>query len=341
MVKPKGDESHIAPIDGRDEAQAESDLFDLLGGDEEFADQQEDDESQSEDQDSDASDDDDGVGDEVGDEEAGEGEEDADDAEPGEGDQKFSVKVQGEDIEVTLDELRQGYSRTSDYTRKTQQLADERKTFADDRQAVQRARIEYGQQLQALAEVLQAAIPSEPDWNKLRADSPEEYSRVHAEWTQFQANLKAVQDKRQQVAVESQEDLQKQQTETIRVEQDRLGAAIPEWTDQDVQKADKQKLLEYAESFGYTKEELAVVIDHRAVVMLRKAMLYDEMSTKGKAAVAAKKKVAKILKPGQPKPKVKTSRKRAISAHKRLAKTGRVRDAAAVLLELEGAVDVD
>lgn len=40
------------------------------------------------------------------------------------------VKVDGEEIEVTLDELKAGYSRQSDYTRKTQALAAEREQMA-------------------------------------------------------------------------------------------------------------------------------------------------------------------------------------------------------------------
>ena len=39
----------------------------------------------------------------------------------------YAVKVDGEEQEVSLDELRDGYQRQSDYTRKTQELASERK----------------------------------------------------------------------------------------------------------------------------------------------------------------------------------------------------------------------
>jgi hypothetical protein len=41
-------------------------------------------------------------------------------------DEKFKVKVDGEELEVSLDELLAGYQRQSDYTRKTQALAKER-----------------------------------------------------------------------------------------------------------------------------------------------------------------------------------------------------------------------
>ena len=43
--------------------------------------------------------------------------------------QLYTIKVDGEDVEVTLDELQNGYSRQRDYTRKTQELAEQRKSF--------------------------------------------------------------------------------------------------------------------------------------------------------------------------------------------------------------------
>lgn len=42
----------------------------------------------------------------------------------------FTVKVDGEDVQVTRDELLNGYSRQQDYTRKTQQLAAEREQYS-------------------------------------------------------------------------------------------------------------------------------------------------------------------------------------------------------------------
>lgn len=44
--------------------------------------------------------------------------------------QTYTVRVDGQDVEVTLDELRNGYSRQADYTRKTQELASEREQIA-------------------------------------------------------------------------------------------------------------------------------------------------------------------------------------------------------------------
>lgn len=61
------------------------------------------------------------------DDDTDESDEDSDDDDPDA--DKFSVKVDGEVIEVTIDELKSGYQRQADYTRKAQQLAAEKAEF--------------------------------------------------------------------------------------------------------------------------------------------------------------------------------------------------------------------
>ena len=62
----------------------------------------------------------------------------------------IKVKLDGEETEVTLDELRKGYSRYSDYTRKTQALAEERKSFQGEAEAIRMERAQYAELLPAL-----------------------------------------------------------------------------------------------------------------------------------------------------------------------------------------------
>ena len=64
--------------------------------------------------------------------------------------QTFTVKVDGKDVSVTLEELQKGYSRTQDYTRKTQQIAEVRKQVEAETQAVRAERAQYAQLLSAL-----------------------------------------------------------------------------------------------------------------------------------------------------------------------------------------------
>ena len=60
----------------------------------------------------------------------------------------YTVKVDGKDVEVTLDELRSGYSRQADYTRKSQVLAEQRQKADEELAATQQERQRYISQLE-------------------------------------------------------------------------------------------------------------------------------------------------------------------------------------------------
>ena len=49
---------------------------------------------------------------------------------------RYYVKIDGEEQEVTLEELRNGYQRQADYTRKSQALAEQRKAYEANLQAI-------------------------------------------------------------------------------------------------------------------------------------------------------------------------------------------------------------
>ena len=69
----------------------------------------------------------------------------------------YRVKVDNEEVEVTLDELLQGYSRTKDYTKKTQALAETRKAIEAEKARIEEAkqlRDTYAQRLQVIEEML-------------------------------------------------------------------------------------------------------------------------------------------------------------------------------------------
>ena len=59
-------------------------------------------------------------------------------------DSTYKVKVAGQELDVTLDELRNGYSRDADYRRKTEELSNERKNFQSQSE---KQRQDYSQKL--------------------------------------------------------------------------------------------------------------------------------------------------------------------------------------------------
>jgi len=76
----------------------------------------------------------------------------------------YTIRVDGEEVEVTLEELQNGYSRQQDYTRKTQELSQQRKTIEQQqRQLAERDAI-YAQLLPKMEAQIKGELANEPDW---------------------------------------------------------------------------------------------------------------------------------------------------------------------------------
>ena len=243
----------------------------------------------------------------------------------------FTVKVDGKEVEVTLDELQKGYSRTQDYTRKTQQIAEIRKQVEAETEAVRAERAQYAQMLGALQAQLQGA-ETQIDWDRLYQEDPIEWVRQKEVMREKQEKLQAIQFEQQRVAQLTQQEQQQHFESHLQAQHAKLLEIIPEWKDPAKAKAEKQLLVEFGQKTGFTPEELKAIVDHRAVVALRKAALYDQMMTKRKAITPVTNNGPRPAKPGAAGRVSQTTE--AVRAKQRLAKTGRVDDAASAIYQL-------
>lgn len=252
-------------------------------------------------------------------EDESEGEEDADDSE--EQPQTFTVKIDGQDVPVTLDELKNGYSRTQDYTRKTMELAEARKALEPELQALRTEREQYAQLLPQLFAHLQNQANS-PELEHLRMTDPAEWAARKHELSEQEA---AIRLEYERVSQEQARDAERKQEEEAKAEAQALLKADPKFAEPGVYTDVKA----YGLQIGFTPEDLHGNLDHKAWITLRKAMLYDQLQAKG-PAVKAKVEAVKTAKPGatarQPLKVTDVTR-----AKQRLAKTGRVEDAAAAI----------
>ena len=267
-----------------------------------------------------------------GDETDTEQSEEEEDSEEEEQPQVFTVKVDGKEVEVTLEELQKGYSRTQDYTRKTQQIAEVRKQTEVELQAVRAEREQYAHLLGALeAQVQQAAQPN-IDWDRLYQDDPIEWVRQRELMRENQEKNAAIQSEKQRLAELSQQEQLQQQQMLFQQEQEALMAAIPEWKDSKKAAAEKAMLVQFGQKAGFSPDELKNVLDHRAVVLLRKAALYDQMMSKRKDIKPVTNNGPRPAKPGAA-GRVSNNTE-VMRAQQRLAKTGRVDDAADAIYKL-------
>jgi len=244
----------------------------------------------------------------------------------------FTVKVDGKNVEVTLEELQKGYSREADYTRKTQQVSEERRAFQAEAELVRTERQQYSKLLGSLQAQLQQNAAPKLDMDRLYSEDPIEWVRQKELARDAEKVHAAIQSERQRLShIQAQEQYQSMQAHLAQ-QQDAMLKAIPEWSNPDKAKAEKTLLIEWGQKLGFSSDELKNIFDHRAVVALRKAALYDQMMTKRGNIRPAVNNGPKPAKPGAAGRMDNTTDSR--RSQQRLAKTGRVNDAASAIEHL-------
>ena len=251
-----------------------------------------------------------------------------------EDDPVVTVKVDGKDIEVKLSELKGSYQKDKSSTQRFEQAAELRKQADAQTQQAQAERQAYAQKLQGMQVALEAALQQhqQTDWNALLQTDPVEYLKQQRLATERQALYQRTLQERQQIAALDQAEQAKAYQAHLSKQQEDLLAKLPEWKDEKKAQADKAALRDYLMNQGFDEQAVASVTDAKAVVMARKAMLYDEMVSK---ASAAAKKVStlptKVERAGNGQ---NPGLDRRTSAFQTLSKSGRVEDAAAVFAGL-------
>jgi len=259
-------------------------------------------------------------------------EEQADVEEEAQQPQIFTVKVDGQEVEVTQDELINGYSRQQDYTRKTQELSQQRKTIEQQQAELARRDAIYSQLLPKMEAQLKGELANEPDWNALYEDDPVGYVREKQLWDEKKEKHNAASAEQQRLQQEAFAQQQQQIAQFVEYGNQKLLEIIPEWQNQKVATKEKLAISEYAvNTLGYTPEEIQQVYDYRALLGLRNAWLNSKTveATKKKPIQKAP---ARVARPGTTnRPKTTAPVKK---AKQRLAKTGKTSDAAKVFEQL-------
>ena len=154
-------------------------------------------------------------------------------------DSTYKVKVAGQELEVTLDELRNGYSRDADYRQKTEELSNQRKIFQSESE---KQRQDYSQKLTELNQMMSIAQQqlneeaNQVDLEKLYEDDPSEAMRI-------EHRMKKKQEKLDQAMQKSQAEQKQQFDSFLQDQQTKLVAKMPEFND-------PQKALHAASDIG-------------------------------------------------------------------------------------------
>ena len=247
--------------------------------------------------------------------------------------QLYTVKVDGEEIEVSLDEALQGYQRQQAFTKRSMEIAEQRKAAEQEAAQAKQARDYYAQQLEVLAQQIQQTIPQEPDWVSLaREVTAEEYNAIRAEYDNRKANLSKVEQERQAVAQQQAAEREKMLHEHLRAQRSDMLNRIPQWKDDDVRNKERLQVVEYARNIGFSEEEVAQATDARAVELLYKAMQWDNLQRKKPNAKKRTRQAPKMAKAGQPRTKKQVASRSRQNAMSRLNKERSVDAAVSYLM---------
>ena len=280
-------------------------------------------------------------------EEEPEGEEESEETdEEAEEELLYAVKVDGGEQEVTLDELMKGYSRQSDYTKKTQELAEGRKAieqlygqYNSEIGALQQERQQY---IAALSQVVQHSLSgleqyNNIDWETLKQEDPIEYFSKRDELQQRQAQLAANQQQMEQAQYQQNAQVQAQreerQSKIANYHMAQLEEKLPEWKDPDQKTKIWNEAREFALSQGYAENEFDSLLDHRHLLILLKAKKYDDLQGNDISSKKVKNK-PRVVRAGSPRGKQDSDKKKRTVKMKRLQNTGHVDDAASILEDM-------
>lgn len=271
-------------------------------------------------------------------------EEDQTDEDADEGDYEeqdvYTVRVNGEDVDVTLDEALKGYQREADYTRKTQQLAEQRKQLEAEQsefQAVQaqtaQLRDAYGQTLQQLQQQLQNGLQQEPDWDAAYQQlDAKEYTRLVQDWNARKDNLQKVQAEQARVAKEQAKESESMMRAHLAQQSELMLEKLPQWRDEKVRLTERDELITYAKSLGYTDDEIANAADHRAIVALYHSWQLSKLNAAKPEAKKRVRKAPKMAKAGVPRSKNEVASRRKAKLADRHASEGSIASAVDLLL---------
>ena len=233
--------------------------------------------------------------------------------------EELTFEVDGETL--TAEELKLGFLRQSDYTKKTQAVAEQRK-------ALEAQSAEAEATMSALMSAAGADLSrfQNVNWEQAAIDSPEQYKQAKAAFEQAQSTYNYIKAQADQYQTQQQQQTDAAAKEAAKESLTVLKTNIPGWNN-----SLYYKIGEYAQGLGVSGEEFNKVSDHRLITALWKAMQFDQAKQ-----VTAKKKAksspTKTLSGSKADSTKAVQSESARKTRERLRKSGTVDDAAAALL---------
>jgi len=242
----------------------------------------------------------------------------------------YKVKVAGQELEVTLDELRNGYQKDADYRQKTEELSNDRKNFHSQSE---KQRQDYSQKLTEMNQILSNA-QQELNTEINSADLEALYEEDPTEAARIEHRLRKKQEKVNLAIQKTQSEQKIQFDGYLQTEKTKLVNNIPDFADPGKASNLKSNMRSHLAKYGFNDSEIAQVYDHRILMLVNDAMKFGNLQ-KAKPNLAKKiSKPSRMFSSGIKQDKNDVRSKASKDKFSRLRKTGHIKDAQDVFLDM-------
>jgi len=213
----------------------------------------------------------------------------------------YTVKADGTESQVTLEELKRSWSAEAHRQKGMREAAEARKQATELYQALQTEQAKFMQVVQSIQEQGFKAPPQAPDIAMMDKD-PIGYMQAEARYRKDMAEFQGQQQQIQQTAAAQRQMQEKALAEFVAEQGKVLQSRIPEFADPNKAREITGKIRSTAsEAYGFSDQELGGIVDARHVLVLHDAMKWRELqAARTKQAPAAPKSIKPAMRRSEP-----------------------------------------
>ena len=238
------------------------------------------------------------------------------------------VIVNGEKIDVDLEELKAGYQKDADYRRKTEEIAIEKRELKSEEDRLKKQYSTKMEDLNSLVVTLNAEINNDmnsKELDKLWDEDPTEAAKIDR---RIQKRKNTIQEAQQKLREHQQTQFQ----EILREEQRKLHLRHPEIADPIKGATVKSNIVSYLSSKGFSNEDVSRIYDSRMFDVIMDGMNFKKAKEAKPNLVSKKVKPTKFVKSGVKSTKEELNSKSRLNQLKALKKSGSAKDASDLLM---------
>ena len=238
------------------------------------------------------------------------------------------VIVNGEKIDVDLEELKAGYQKDADYRRKTEEIAIEKRELKSEEDRLKKQYSTKMEDLNSLVVTLNAEINNDmnsKELDRLWDEDPTEAAKIDR---RIQKRKNTIQDAQQKLR----EHQQTQFKEIISEEQRKLRLKHPEIVDPIKGAAVQSSIVNYLNSKGFSNEDISKIYDSRYFDVIMDGINFQKTKAAKPSLVSKKVKPSNFVKSGTKSTKEESNSKTRLNQLKALKKSGNPKDATDLLM---------